>query len=118
MLRELYGSGSFVAWSSLCCKSLPDNERTGTKWILSTVVRTSRAQRLSSTAVYPPCPTTPHEPSHCLRIRARRIHCFYVRPRVTKLYNEAIPTRSASSGLRQYRRICSGGRIPLLHVSG
>jgi hypothetical protein len=29
-------------------------------------------------AVYPPCPRTPHKPSRCLRIRARRIHCFYV----------------------------------------
>ena len=40
--------------------------------ILSTVVRTSRAQRFSSTAVYPPCPPTPHEPSPRPRIRARR----------------------------------------------
>jgi hypothetical protein len=46
--------------------------------ILSTVTRRSRAQRFSSTAVYPPCPTSTHEPSPRLRIRARRIHWFYV----------------------------------------
>jgi hypothetical protein len=44
-----------------------------------TLVRASRAQRFSSTAVYLPCPRPPHGPSRRLRIRARRIHCFYVR---------------------------------------
>ena len=48
--------------------------------ILYTVVGNSRAKRLSSTAVYPPCPRT--APGNFARsvARARRIHCFYVGP--------------------------------------
>ena len=46
--------------------------------ILYTLIWTSRAQRLSSTRVYPPCPPTPHEPSQGPRTRARRIHSLNV----------------------------------------
>ena len=54
---------------------------------------TSGAQRLSSTAVYPPCPRPPHEPSRRLGIRARRIHCFYVSLHPRAMSIEAIYRR-------------------------
>jgi hypothetical protein len=57
----------------------------GTRTIPYTVLSTSRAKRFSSTAVYPPCPRTIHHiPSSRLH-RARRIHCFYVRRRESRL---------------------------------
>jgi hypothetical protein len=46
--------------------------------MLYTLVRRSRARRLSSTTVYGPCPGTAPGVFRCLPTKARPIHCFYV----------------------------------------
>src|ERR1039457_1956455 len=42
-------------------------------------------------AVYPPCPRPPREPSRRLRIRARRIHCTYVRHMTIETQHPTLP---------------------------